>query len=112
MLKDAMAPEAIRNRLSKSSSFYVNYRIASGNEMLYIQMLIANTGNSGHISQVVMGFRRVDQEIQYEMEQKKVMEEALSRANLPNVAKNTVLSNMSHDLRTPLNAIFGFTELA
>ncbi len=112
MLKDAMAPEAIRNRLSKSSSFYVNYRIASGNEMLYIQMLIANTGNSGHISQVVMGFRRVDQEIQHEMEQKKVMEEALSRANLANVAKNTFLSNMSHDLRTPLNAIFGFTELA
>lgn len=112
MLKDAMSPETIRKRLSKSSSFYVNYRVVVEDEMLYFQMLIANTGISGRISQVVMGFRQVDKEIRYEMEQKRIVEEALSRANLANVAKNTFLSNMSHDLRTPLNAIFGFTELA
>ncbi|MDE5897541.1 MAG: response regulator, partial [Clostridia bacterium] len=37
---------------------------------------------------------------------------ALNNAKLAYVAKNTFLSNMSHDMRTPLNAIFGFTALA
>lgn len=46
------------------------------------------------------------------MEQKQLLEEALHNANSSIVAKNTFLSNMSHDMRTPLNAIFGFTALA
>ena len=46
------------------------------------------------------------------MEQKRLLEEALTNANLAITAKNTFLSNMSHDMRTPLNAIFGFTALA
>ncbi|MCX4287278.1 MAG: ATP-binding protein, partial [Clostridia bacterium] len=44
--------------------------------------------------------------------QKKLLEEALNNAKLSYVAKNTFLSNMSHDMRTPLNAIFGYTALA
>ena len=45
-------------------------------------------------------------------EQKKLLEEALEKANLAVRAKNTFLSNISHDMRTPLNAIFGFASLA
>lgn len=41
-----------------------------------------------------------------------MFEEALNNANLAITAKNTFLSNMSHDMRTPLNAIFGYTALA
>ncbi len=59
-----------------------------------------------------MGYRRVDDEVQREMEQKELLEDALKNANLAITAKNTFLSNMSHDIRTPLNAIFGFTALA
>lgn len=51
-------------------------------------------------------------EIQRELEQNRILENALDNANLAIVAKNTFLSNMSHDMRTPLNAIFGFTALA
>ncbi len=36
----------------------------------------------------------------------------LSEANAANVAKETFLSNMSHDIRTPMNAIVGMTALA
>ena len=59
-----------------------------------------------------MGYRRIDEEIRREIEQKKMFEHALENANLAITAKNTFLSNMSHDMRTPLNAIFGFTTLA
>lgn len=112
MVRKAMLPESIREQLSQSSTFYVNYRVGGGKEIQYLQMRAANTGNSGHISQIVMGFRKVDEEVQHEMEQKRIVEEALSRANTANLAKNKFLSNMSHDMRTPLNAIFGFAKLA
>lgn len=36
----------------------------------------------------------------------------LHEANAANVAKETFLSNMSHDIRTPMNAIMGMTALA
>lgn len=36
----------------------------------------------------------------------------LQQANDANVAKETFLSNMSHDIRTPMNAIVGMTALA
>lgn len=78
----------------------------------FLQLRIVNVGNKEQISQVVMGYRRIDEEVLKEMEQKQLLEQALSNANLAIVAKNTFLSNMSHDMRTPLNAIFGFTALA
>ena len=59
-----------------------------------------------------MGYRKVDEEVRREMEQKQIFEDALNSANLAITAKNTFLSNMSHDMRTPLNAIFGYTALA
>ena len=49
---------------------------------------------------------------QQQMEQKRVLSEALERADLAIKAKNEFLSHISHEMRTPLNAIFGFTTLA
>lgn len=53
-----------------------------------------------------------DERARIQMEQKKLLAEALGKANLAVQAKNTFLSHISHDMRTPLNAIFGFTTLA
>lgn len=45
-------------------------------------------------------------------EQRKLLEEALIKAQQASQAKTMFLNNMSHDMRTPMNAIMGFTNLA
>jgi PAS domain S-box-containing protein len=45
-------------------------------------------------------------------EQRKLLEEALEKAQRASQAKTLFLNNMSHDIRTPMNAIIGFTNLA
>lgn len=109
---NVVSPDYIREKLANNKTYYVNYRIFAENTVQFLQLRIIEVGGENHISQVVMGCRRIDEEILREMEQKQLLEEALNRANVANVAKNTFLSNMSHDMRTPLNAIFGFTSLA
>lgn len=106
------APEYIRKKLANNKTYYVNYRILREEEIQYLQLRIVNVSSKDHIFQIVMGYRRIDEEIRREIEQKKIFEHALENANLAITAKNTFLSNMSHDMRTPLNAIFGFTTLA
>lgn len=102
----------IRGKLSEKKTYYVNYRVIQNEELQYLQLRIVNVGKIDKVTQIVMGYRRVDVEVRREMEQKQLLEDALNKANLAIIAKNTFLSNMSHDLRTPLNAIFGFTALA
>jgi len=46
------------------------------------------------------------------LEQQRLLEDALERAQRASQAKTTFLNNMSHDIRTPMNAIIGFTNLA
>ena len=111
-VRQALSPDYIRKNLQDDRSFYVNFRCLWGDEIQYMQLRIVDVKNNGHISQVVLGSRRVEEELKYEMQQKNLLERALEDARLANVAKNTFLSNVSHDMRTPLNALFGYVELA
>lgn len=110
-VSDELTAEAIRRRLLDKTTYYINYRALNNGEVQYLQLRVVDAGHTGRAKQVVMGCRRVDEELQHEIEQKQILAEALSNANLAIVAKNTFLSNMSHDMRTPLNAIFGFASL-
>ncbi len=106
------APDYIREKLGENSTYYVNYRVVVDGEIQYLQLRIVRVGHRDHASQIVMGYRRMDEELRREMEQTRVLTEALENAKLAITAKNTFLSNMSHDMRTPLNAISGFAALA
>lgn len=104
-------PDYIRNVLSEHKTYHVNYRVYRGGKTGYIQLRMVNPGKSGRVSQVILGYRNVDEEIIQEIKQKKMLASALEEANAANQAKNLFLSNMSHDIRTPMNAIIGFTSL-
>lgn len=112
MVTRATAPEYMKEKLEESRTYYLNYRVIVGEELQYIQLRVVNVSHEEGVCQVVMGYRRVDEEIQQQMEQQALLAEALAKANMAITSKNTFLSNMSHDMRTPLHAIFGFTSLA
>ncbi len=108
----ALNPDYIRSKLADSRTFYVNYRVLKDEELQYLQLRIVDVSNAGQASRIVLGCRRIDEEIQHEIEQKKIFEDAWNHARLANITKDTFLSNMSHDMRTPLNAISGYTAVA
>lgn len=112
LIMKAGNPEYIRQRLSKDRFFYLNYRSMKDNTIEYRQIRIVNVGSSDCISQIVIGYRSIDEEFRHEIERQKILENALTQAKLANIAKSTFLANMSHDIRTPMNAICGFTALA
>ncbi len=102
----------IKRKLSDNKTFFTNYRIVEGGAIYHMQLRVVNVGSEKHISQIVIGSRNIEEEIRRDLNRMKVLEEALNNAKSANVAKNTFLSNMSHDMRTPLNAVFGYTALA
>ncbi len=111
-LREACSLKFLKKELAERNQYYINYRIAYEGETTYFQMKAVRAGAWDERLGVVLGFRNVDKETRKEMEQKSLLEAALSQANRASKAKSVFLSNMSHDIRTPMNAIVGFTNLA
>ncbi len=112
MLRQAVSLDNLTKELTVKQQYYINYRKYKNGEIIYFQMKAVRTGNQEDGFGIVLGFRSVDDVIRREMEQKSLLEAALSQANKASKAKSIFLSNMSHDIRTPMNAIVGFTNLA
>ena len=105
-------PAYIRETLKKRKSYHINYRVLHQGEPEYVQAFIVNVSPGGEGTQIMFACRTVDEEVRRERERSAILEEALARAKLAGDARNTFLSNISHDMRTPMNAIVGFTALA
>ncbi|MEM7532112.1 MAG: ATP-binding protein, partial [Chloroflexota bacterium] len=60
-------------------------------------------------------YRQKNAELEYEITERKKVEEALVKAKesaeIANHAKSRCIATMSHELRTPLNGILGYTQL-
>lgn len=57
-------------------------------------------------------FRRVNEIVERQHEQKEILADALHNAEVASKAKASFLFNISHDIQTPMNAIVGFIRLA
>lgn len=112
MVREASSPGRIRQELEEKLQYYVNYRACRRDGIRYFQVKAVRAGAWEENHSIVLGFRSVDDEIRNDMEQKRLLEDALMQANRASKAKSVFLSNMSHDIRTPMNAIVGFTALA
>ncbi len=112
ILRETLCSERIKEELSEKKIFCINYRTICGDDIHYYELKTVRTGSWQEGKRIVIGFRSVDEQTRREMEQKKLLEDALVQANQASRAKGIFLSNMSHDIRTPMNAIMGFTNLA
>ena len=63
-------------------------------------------------TQIVLGFKDVDEEVRKQQQIEQALREAVDAANASNKAKSDFLSSMSHDIRTPMNGIIGMTAIA
>lgn len=112
LLLQTVDPVTLRQRLAQSKSSHVNYRVVdeAGN-ITYLQLRMAAVGEGGG-AKSVWGCRSMDEEIALETERRELLENALRRASAAVEAKNTFLSNISHDTLTPMNTIMACTALA
>ncbi|MDY5810918.1 MAG: response regulator [Treponema sp.] len=112
MMRMAFSRDNILRQLIKRETFYVNFRSNINNNIQYMKLKVVRIGDIKETGNFLLAFMNVDDEIEHEMKQKKLLQETLSMAESASRAKTMFLSNMSHDIRTPMNAIIGFTTLA
>ena len=110
-LRQALAPDVLTQKLRENPLYDLRYRTQHPDGLHYYEMKLVFVDNAGS-RQTVLGLRSVDESTRREMEQRRLLEDALAQASQASQAKSAFLSNMSHDLRTPMNAIIGFTSLA
>lgn len=109
---DAGLKEQVQD--SENQNGYVEYRInRKDGSIRWIENYghLIHCGEAGDFFYVFVG-DDTDKRKQRQSEQERQLEEARNKANTAVIAKNTFLTNISHDIRTPINAIFGFTSLA
>ena len=105
-------PAYIKKVLRKHKSYHINYRVLHQGEPEYVQAFIVNVSPDEEATQIMFACRTVDEEVRRERERSVLLEEALTQVKMAGDARNTFLSNISHDMRTPMNAVVGFAALA
>ncbi len=114
LIRSTVMDGGLKRELADRQFLYVHYRITQNGEDQYYELKAVKLSDWGKSSEegVVIGIHSVDEETRRKLEQQRLLEDALQRAEHASAAKSIFLSNMSHDIRTPMNAIIGFTNLS
>ncbi|MDE7294771.1 MAG: PAS domain-containing sensor histidine kinase, partial [Oscillospiraceae bacterium] len=114
IIRNTLMNGGLKRELAERQFLYVHYRITQNGENQYYELKAVKLSDWGKSSEegVVIGIHSVDEETRRKLEQQRLLEDALQRAEHASAAKSIFLSNMSHDIRTPMNAIIGFTNLS
>ena len=110
-------PESIREGLKAERVISFRYLVNHNGKESYETIRFAGVRHpedrDDHIVHAVsMCFTDVDVETRRNLEQARVLEDALVAAEEANRAKTAFLANMSHEIRTPMNAIIGLDSIA
>ena len=109
---ESFSLENIRTQVQKQARDYGGdflRRFGQEYRWVNVRMLFDQSLDPG---EVVMCFREIEAEKQAQLQQLRLLENALDGAKEKEESQNTFFSSMSHDMRTPLNAIIGLSQLA
>ena len=105
--------ESIIQHLTQDHALYHNFRLTDkkGNSTTF-QVKIVPVGEWPESRRILLGIHNIEETVRAEEKQRRMLKEALDKAENANRAKTSFLSNMSHEIRTPMNAILGLNTLA
>ena len=98
-------------RLQEHSTLTYTCQLTDGTWILSV-IVPQRFDKEGNIQAILLANRDITRDKEKELEQEKVLRNALVAAEHANKAKTNFLNSISHDIRTPMNAVIGFTALA
>ena len=109
---EAVRMENIIRNTENRLIYSVPFRRVFDSGIRYYRVEFARLKLENDLSNIVLGFKDVDEEVRKEQKIQQTLREAIAAANASNMAKTSFLSNMSHEIRTPMNAIIGLDNIA
>lgn len=79
--------------------------------MGYLVEIMDVSSRQKYIDMVERYNQSLEEQVLKEKESKRLIEDALNKAEIANKSKSAFLSKMSHEIRTPLNAVLGMNEM-